>query len=83
MKWTVKDHIRSFLFFKQNQNSKFYTHDLQNLSLAWFTKFNYRLGSPETYTREFRRLRLNKLIDVEKVKRKNKEQQWKIKEINI
>jgi len=82
MSYTVRNHITDFLKMKKMQNKKFLTHDLQNLSEAWFVRFNYRLGSTETYTREFRRMRLDGLIDIEKLDRKNKEQRWKIKEIN-
>ena len=82
MSYTVRNHITDFLKMKKMQNKNFLTHDLQNLSEAWFVRFNYRLGSTETYTREFRRMRLDGLIDIEKLDRKNKEQRWKIKEIN-
>ena len=82
MSYTVRNHIIDFLKMKKMQNKNFLTHDLQNLSEAWFVRFNYRLGSTETYTREFRRMRLDGLIDIEKLDRKNKEQRWKIKEIN-
>ena len=81
MKYTVRNHIIDFLKMKSMQNKTFLTHDLQNLSQAWFSRFNHRLGSTETYTREFRRMRLDGLINIEKLKRVNKEQLWRIREI--
>ncbi len=80
-KYTVRNHITDFLKMKLMQNTKFYTHDIQNLSNAWFARFNHRLGSTETYTREFRRMRLDEIIEVEKLNRVNKEQLWRIKGI--
>jgi len=80
-KYTVRNHIYDFLKMKFMQKNEFLTHDIQNLSQAWFSRFNHRLGSTETYTREFRRMRLDGLIDVEKLNRVNKEQLWRIKGI--
>ena len=81
MKYTVRNHITDFLKMKKMQNETFLTHDIQNLSNAWFMRFSYRLGSTETYTREFRRMRLDDIIEVEKLNRVNKEQLWRIKGI--
>ena len=80
-RYTVRNHIIDFLKMKSMQNQTFLTHDLQNLSEAWFRRFNHRLGSTETYTREFRRMRLDEIIDVEKLNRVNKEQLWRIRGI--
>ena len=80
-RYTVRNHIYDFLKMKFMQNTKFYTHDIQNLSQAWFSRFNYRLGSTETYTREFRRMREEELVSVDKINRVNKEQLWRIKGI--
>ena len=80
-KYTVRNHIYDFLKMKFMQNTEFLTHDIQNLSQAWFSRFNYRLGSSETYTREFRRMREEEVINVEKLNRVNKEQLWRIRGI--
>jgi len=80
-KYTVRNHITDFLKMKKMQNETFLTHDIQNLSNAWFVRFNFRLGSTETYTREFRRMRLDEVVEVEKLNRVNKEQLWRIKGI--
>ena len=80
-KYTVRNHIYDFLKMKFMQNTEFLTHDIQNLSQAWFSRFNYRLGSSETYTREFRRMREEEIISIDKLNRVNKEQLWRIKGI--
>ena len=80
-KYTVRNHIYDFLKMKFMQNTEFLTHDIQNLSNAWFARFNYRLGSTETYTREFRRMREEEIVSIDKLNRVNKEQLWRIREI--
>ena len=80
-RYTVRDHIKDFLKMKSMQNDTFLTHDIQNLSNAWFVRFNHRLGSTETYTREFRRMREEKIVIVDKLNRVNKEQLWRIRGI--
>ena len=80
-RYTVRNHITDFLKMKFMQKNEFLTHDIQNLSQAWFSRFNYRLGSTETYTREFRRMREEEIINVEKLNRVNKEQLWRIRKI--
>ena len=78
-RYTVRNHIIDFLQMKSMQNQTFLTHDLQNLSEAWFRRFNHRLGSTETYTREFRRMRKDGILEVEKMKTKGRQQTWKLK----
>jgi len=80
-KYTVRNHIYDFLKMKFMQNTEFLTHDIQNLSNAWFVRFNYRLGSTETYTREFRRMREEEVVSIDKLNRVNKEQLWRIRGI--
>ena len=80
-RYTVRNHIYDFLKMKFMQNTEFLTHDIQNLSNAWFVRFNYRLGSTETYTREFRRMREEEIVSIDKLNRVNKEQLWRIRGI--
>ena len=80
-KYTVRNHITDFLKMKKMQNETFLTHDIQNLSNAWFVRFNFRLGSTETYTREFRRMRTDGVLKVRKLDRKNRQQIWELREI--
>ena len=80
-RYTVRDHIKDFLKMRFMQNTTFLTHDITNLSNAWFVRFKYRLGSTETYTREFRRMREEDIVNVEKGDRVNREQLWKIRGI--
>ena len=79
--YTVRKHIYDFLKMKFMQKNEFLTHDIQNLSQAWFSRFNYRLGSTETYTREFRRMRTDGVLKVRKLDRKNRQQIWELREI--
>ena len=80
-RYTVRNHIYDFLKMKFMQKNEFFTHDIQNLSQAWFSRFNHRLGSSETYTREFRRMREEEIVSIDKLNRVNKEQLWRIKGI--
>ena len=68
---TVKEHLIKFLDWKFDNGIVFKTHDIQNLSERGIVKFGKRLGSPETYTRQFRELRLNNAYTVDKIKSPN------------
>jgi len=64
---TVKEHLIKFLDWKFDRGIMFKTHDIQNLSERGLKKFGKRLGSPETYTRQFRELRQNGVYNVDKI----------------
>ena len=67
---TVRQHIVSNLKKLSLVNNYFRTSDIQELSYEGKEEFGRFLGSPGTYTREFRRMRTNGIITVEKDKRK-------------
>jgi hypothetical protein len=76
---TVKEHLIKFLDWKFDNGIIFKTHDIQDLSERGIVKFGKRLGSPETYTRQFRELRLNNAYTVDKIKSPNSnEKSWYI-----
>ena len=55
----------------------FKTHDIQDLSQRGLKKFGKRLGSPETYTRQFRELRQNNVYKIDKINTPNSnEKSW-------
>jgi hypothetical protein len=64
---TVKEHLIKFLDWKFDNGIMFKTHDIQNLSERGLKKFGKRLGSPETYTRQFREVRQNGVYTVDKI----------------
>ena len=79
---TVREHIiRELENLENSPITTFRTSDIQALSFEGKNEFGKFLGSTETYTREFRRMRLDEVIDVEKLNRVNKEQLWRIKGI--
>jgi hypothetical protein len=80
---TVKEHLIKFLDWKFDNGILFKTHEIQDLSERGLTKFGKRLGSPETYTRQFRELRLNNMYKVDKIKTPNSnEKSWFVVERN-
>ena len=77
---TVKQHILNFLTHKWNSNKRFYTSDIQNLS-SRSIRFGRILGSPDTYNRAFRQLRIDEIIKVNKINIPHKrEAGWELKE---
>ena len=68
---TVKEHLIKFLDWKFDNGIMFKTHDIQDLSERGLKKFGKRLGSPETYTRQFRELRQNNVYKIDKINTPN------------
>ena len=64
---TVKEHLIEFLDWKFDNGIMFKTHDIQDLSQRGLKKFGKRLGSPETYTRQFRELRQHNVYKIDKI----------------
>ena len=68
---TVREHIiRELENLDNSPINTFRTSDIQELSYAGNEEFGRFLGSPGTYTREFRRMRTDGVIEVEKDHRK-------------
>ena len=79
---TVKEHLILFLDYHLTHNLRFKTHDLQELSLRGEVKYGYRLGSPGTYTRQFRYIKKD-LYDIKKLKSTtSNEAMWEIRSKN-
>ena len=64
---TVREHLTNFLDWHFTNKRLFKTHDIQNLSQRGLKKYGRILGSPETYTRQFRDLRQKNVYYVEKI----------------
>ena len=85
---TVRQHIVSNLKKLSLVNNYFRTSDIQELSYEGKEEFGRFLGSPGTYTREFRRMRTDGIISVVKDKRKmvstqgRKQAIWRLITIN-
>ncbi len=87
---TVRDHITRELetLFCGLPTNRFRTSDIQELAYEGKKEFGKFLGSPGTYTREFRRMRTDGVIEVEKDKRKmvstqsRKQTIWRLITIN-
>ena len=80
---TVREHITN----KLNSLLKygltiFKTSDIQELAYIGRHDFGKFLGSSETYTREFRRMRTDGVIKVKKLDRKNRQQIWALQNID-
>ena len=74
---TVRDHIIRELENLDNSPIKiFRTSDIHQLSFEGKMEFGKYLGSPETYTREFRRLRTDGILRVKKSVRKGRQTTW-------
>jgi hypothetical protein len=80
---TVREHIKNTLIKLTNAGlSTFKTSDIQELAYIGKNDFGKFLGSSETYTREFRRMRTNGIIKVKKLDRKNRQQIWHLEYIH-
>tara|TARA_R100000808_G_C2089955_1_gene110732 strand:- start:107 stop:352 length:246 start_codon:yes stop_codon:yes gene_type:complete len=76
---TVKEHLILFLDYHLTNNSRFKTHDIQELSVRGEQKFGRRLGSTETYTRQFRYLKRD-MYTISKFKSPNSmEAMWEVR----
>ena len=79
---TVKQHVINFLDYHLAHNKTFKTHDVQDLSARSILKYGYRLGSPGTYTRQFRYIK-NDLFNITKIKSNNSsEATWLVRSKN-
>jgi hypothetical protein len=81
---TVREHITNKLngLLKYGLTT-FKTSDIQELSSIGKHDYGKYLGSPGTYTREFRRMRTDGVLTVSKLDRKNRQQIWKIHSIEF
>ena len=79
---TVREHITNKLITLTKAGlTTFKTSDIQELSYVGRNTFGKFLGSTETYTREFRRMRTDGVIKVRKLDRKNRQQVWVLQDI--
>ena len=79
---TVREHITNKLITLTKAGlTTFKTSDIQELSYIGRNTFGKFLGSTETYTREFRRMRTDGVIKVRKLDRKNRQQVWVLQDI--
>ena len=79
---TVRQHLINFLDYHLKHKKQFKTHHIQDLSSRGKIKYGYRLGSPGTYTRQFRYLKRD-LYSIDKLKLTNsKEALWEIRRRN-
>ena len=79
---TVREHIISKLMnLASGGLTIFKTSDIQELAYIGKHDFGKFLGSSETYTREFRRMRTDGVLKVRKLDRKNRQQIWELREI--
>ena len=79
---TVREHITNKLngLLKYGITT-FKTSDIQELAYIGKNDYGKFLGSSETYTREFRRMRTDGILDVEKLDRKSRQQVWSLKRV--
>ena len=81
---TVRKHIQWKLKgLAKGGLTTFKTSDIQELAYIGKHDFGKFLGSSETYTREFRRMRTDGVIKVRKLDRKNRQQIWCLQEIEF
>ena len=82
---TVREHItRELKNLYNSPINTFKTSDIQDLSYEGKQEFGKHLGSPGTYTREFRRMRTDDVLKVEKLKalsKKSRQGVWHLKRI--
>ena len=80
---TVREHITNKLngLLKYGITT-FRTSDIQELAYIGKHDYGKFLGSSETYTREFRRMRTDGVIKVKKLDRKNRQQIWALQNID-
>ena len=76
IQWKLKGLVKAGL-------TLFKTSDIQELSYIGKHDFGKFLGSTETYTREFRRMRTDGIIKVDKSVRKGRQQTWVLREIEF
>lgn len=77
MKKTVRNHIAMFIKYYWNHNiGTFKTRHIQRLSESGEVKFGHRLGSPDTYTRAFRSMKEEGLIQVRPVTGDTRDNTW-------
>ena len=80
---TVRQHISNKLMSLTKAGlTTFRTSDIQELSYIGKQEFGNFLGSPGTYTREFRRMKSDGVIKVKKLDRKNRQQIWALQNID-
>tara|TARA_R110002020_G_scaffold8895_1_gene35697 strand:+ start:118 stop:402 length:285 start_codon:yes stop_codon:yes gene_type:complete len=81
-KMTVREHITNKLngLLKYGITT-FKTSDIQELAYIGKHDYGKFLGSSETYTREFRRMRTDGILKVRKLDRKNRQQIWVVESI--
>ena len=80
---TVRKHIFENLetLFCGLPTNRFKTSDIQELAYEGKKEFGKFLGSPGTYTREFRRMRTDGLIKVKKLDKVNRQQIWELERV--
>ena len=79
---TVREHIISKLMnLASGGLTTFKTSDIQELAYIGKHDYGKFLGSSETYTREFRRMRTDGILKVRKLDRTNRQQIWELREI--
>ena len=80
---TVREHIFENLetLFCGLPTNKFKTSDIQELAYEGKKEFGKFLGSPGTYTREFRRMRTDGIIQVKKLDKVNRQQIWELERV--
>ena len=79
---TVRKHITKYLtVLQESPMNIFRTSDIQELAYIGKNKYGKFLGSTETYTREFRRMRTDGILKVKKLHRRGKQQTWELKHL--
>ena len=79
---TVREHItRELENLDKSPLGTFRTSDIQELSYEGKQEFGKYLGSPGTYTREFRRMRTDDVLKVRKLNKKGRQQTWFLERI--
>ena len=76
IKWKLRGLVKAGL-------TLFKTSDIQELAYIGKHDFGKFLGSSETYTREFRRMRTDGILKVDKSVRKGRQQTWVLREIEF
>lgn len=78
-KITIKGHLLRFLHHCEKNNRIFHTSDIHNLSKRGENLFGFRLGSPTTYERMWRKVRENgDVVAIEKKIGNKRESTWEI-----
>jgi len=80
---TVREHIANKLMSITKAGlTTFKTSDIQELAYIGKHDFGKFLGSPGTYTREFRRMRTDGVLKVRKLDKVNRQQVWVLHNID-